>query len=60
MSVAIRCDRCGKIFDAPKYRLEKRIRLIHEDINDVEDTVSYDLCPECDKEFRKWFKNKEE
>ena len=60
MSVAIRCDRCGKFFDKPEYKLEKRIRLTHQDINDVEKDNNYDLCSECDDEFKKWLENKEE
>ena len=54
MSVAIKCDRCGKFFEAPKYGEKKRIRLRYQDINDVVEGNDYDLCPECDDEFKKW------
>jgi len=61
MSVAVKCDRCGKLFVPPKYREGKRIRLSYEDINDAEEETNtyYDLCSECDEKFKKWIKNEE-
>lgn len=58
MSVAVKCDKCGKYFDVRDKdgKKVKRIKITREDISlePFDCPHYYDLCPECDDEFTKW------
>lgn len=67
MAIARKCDRCGKMYELKTiYGIEAALsRLcaalrerpnegIAEKINVV--TAELDLCPECSKSFKRWWK----
>ena len=63
MSAATKCDRCGKLFEHydEQGNKVKRIKITRTTIVPLTNfDFSYDLCPECDEEFKKWIKNEEE
>lgn len=59
MSIAIRCDRCHKIFDWSEDNDWNGACFVFNDVNrSVKDfSDKYDLCPSCVKELADWFKS---
>lgn len=59
MTLAKKCDRCGKYFelkdsrqiDWPTIRYRN-----HEKRSIIEGDVNYDICPECQTSFERWMK----
>ena len=56
MARAIKCDRCGKLCEAPTSIPD--IRVI-KDMFHLDDQW-YDLCPECQQKLENFLKGKEE
>ena len=58
MSMAIRCDRCGKIFDWSEDNDWNGACFVFNGANhSVKDfSGAYDLCPSCVEELEYWFK----
>lgn len=63
MSLACKCDRCGKHFDIPKCKVHK-IRMWLGDAGypglSAKDFVDMDLCDSCNRKLKKWLKNEGE
>ena len=65
MSLAKKCDRCGKLYE--HYPIDKisgnynAIRFVRMDISGVVDIEKkpMDLCPECMSSFDSWFRHVE-
>lgn len=59
MSVAAKCDRCGKLYEPIESGLKHRPRISYEDMyNELIPIRYYDLCPDCDKTFKAWVEGK--
>ena len=57
MSKAYKCDRCGKLYsNEATLRPIINIMLIKYH-NITKEWKLYDLCNECDKELKEWFRN---
>lgn len=58
MALVRRCDRCGHIYDftsgASSDMFLKEFVLSRRSENDTR-MVKVDLCPQCEKELKKWF-----
>lgn len=64
MSKALKCNRCGKYYDlnpknlpgtktGPKYSVNYYKKLLNLDV----EIKSFDLCPECTRQFTEWAEN---
>lgn len=60
MSMAIRCDRCGEVFDWSEDNDWNGACFVFNGANhSVKDfSDNYDLCPVCAKELERWFEGK--
>ena len=57
MANAKKCDRCGRLYDEPKPHPLAQIDFIFDYIERHKPLVWNDLCEECTKSLRKWWKN---
>lgn len=55
MATALKCDRCGKLYERPECVPDIRI---HKYVHYYGDQ-QYDLCPECQKKFEEFLKGEE-
>lgn len=58
--IKIQCDRCGKYYDVAEEQVRNAVQLFFHDIyydvyEDVEWETAHDLCPDCVKDFDRWF-----
>lgn len=56
MSRAIKCDRCGKLCEAPTFVPDIRVKKCMH----LFDDYYYDLCPECQQKLENFLEGKEE
>lgn len=56
-TMTIFCDRCGKQLENTNDMIAVKNWTKHYYTYNAGETVSYDLCPECRKDFGKFLKN---